>query len=150
MVHAAVCMERSFLIPDATVDEVVETCHKVLKDMGLKIMKTESAKEGKTAVLAGEGAVIPLLVRALSFPFSLGDYLKAAQRSGVHVVVSQRQDGVHLFSCGIALDEISGKEAKYTKEEMVEEVTNTMEAWDFEDKFTNKMKAVYPKMKEIE
>lgn len=150
MVHAAVCMEKSFLVPDATVDEVIETSHRVLKDMGLKIMKTETAKEGKTTVLAAEGAIVPLLFRALSFPFSLGDYIKTAQRSGVHVVVSQSENGVRLFSCGIALDEISGKEAKYTKEEMIEEVTDTMEAWDFEDKFINRMKAAYPKMKEIE
>lgn len=150
MVHAAVCMEKSYLIPDANVDEIIESCHRVLKEMGLKIMKTEASQEGKTTVLAGEGAIVPLLVRALSFPFSLGDYLKAAQRSGVHVVVSKGQDGVHLFSCGIALDELSGKEAKYTKEEMIEEVTDTMEAWDFEDKFINKMKAAFPRMKEIE
>ncbi len=150
MVDAAVCMAKSFLIPDANVDEVIETCHRVLKEMGLKIMKTEASQEGKTTVLAGEGAIVPLLVRALSFPFSLGDYVKAAQRSGVHVVVTQSEDGVRLFSCGIALDEISGKEAKYTKEEMIEEVTDTMEAWDFEDKFINKMKVVFPRMKEIE
>jgi hypothetical protein len=142
-------MEKSFLIPDANVDEVVEVCHRVLKEMGLKIMKTETAKEGKTTVLAGERAIVPLLVRALSFPFSLGEYIKAAQRSGVHVVVSQGQDGVRLFSCGIALDELSGKEAKYTKEEMIEEVTDTMEAWDFEGKFINRMKAAFPQMKEI-
>jgi hypothetical protein len=118
--------------------------------MGLKIMKTEASKEGKTTVLAGEGAVVPLLVRVLSYPFSLGDYLKAAQRSGVHVVVSQGQDGVRIFSCGIALDEISGKRAKYSKQEMIEEVTDTMEAWDFEGKFINRMKAAFPQMKEID
>jgi hypothetical protein len=143
-------MEKSFLIPDAKVDDVIEACHRVLKEMGLKIMKTEASKEGKTTVLAGEGAVVPLLVRALSYPFSLGDYLKAAQRSGVHVVVSQGQDGVRIFSCGIALDEISGKRAKYSKQEMIEEVTDTMEAWDFEGKFINRMKAAFPQMKEID
>ncbi len=150
MVDAAVCMEKSFLIPDANIDEVIETCHRVLREMGLKIMKTEASQEGKTTVLAGEGAIVPLLVRALSFPFSLGDYVKAAQRSGVHVVVTQSGDGVRLFSCGIALDEVSGREAKYTKEEMIEEVTDTMEAWDFEDRFINRMKVAFPRMKEIE
>jgi hypothetical protein len=33
---------------------------------------------------------------------------------------------------------------------MIEEVTDTMDAWDFEDKFINKMKAAFPRMKEID
>jgi hypothetical protein len=50
----------------------------------------------------------------------------------------------------MALDETTGKLARYTKEDLVEEVTNTMEALDFENKFINKIRVAFPKAKEIE
>jgi hypothetical protein len=150
MVHAAVCLERKYLIADATIDKVIDACHKALKEMGLKITEEKSAKEGKTTVLAKEGAMIPLVVKTLLFPFSISDYVKSAQRSGVHVVISQSKDGILLYSCGMALDETTGKLAEYTKEDLVEEVTNTMEALDFENKFINRIRVAFPKAKEIE
>jgi hypothetical protein len=150
MVHAAVCLERKYLIEDATLGEVIDACHKALKEMGLKITEEKSTKEGKTTVLAKEGAIIPLVMKTLLFPFSISDYAKSAQRSGVHVVVSQTKEGILLYSCGMALDETSGKLAKYSKDELVEEVTGTMEALDFENKFINKIRAAFPKAKETE
>lgn len=150
MVHAAVCLERKYLIADATIDKVIDACHKALKEMGLKITEEKSAEEGKTTVLAKEGAIIPLVMKTLLFPFSISDYVKSAQRSGVHVVISQSKGGILLYSCGMALEETSGKLARYTKEDLVEEVTNTMEALDFENKFINKIRVAFPKAKEIE
>ena len=148
MAEATSCLEREFVIKDATVDEVVDACNKAFKDMGLKITGEEFTKDGKTIVHAAEGALIPLMMKILLYPLRLGDYVKAAQRSGIHVAVSPAKDGVHLYTCGIALDERTGKLAEYTKEEFVEEATDIMEAWDFENGFINKIKAVFPKIKE--
>ena len=149
MVHGAVCLERKYVIRDATIESLIDACHKALKEMGLKITDEKSTKEGKTTVLAKEGALIPLVMKTLLFPFSISDYVKSAQRSGVHVVISQSKEGVLLYSCGIALDEISGKLAKYTKEDLMEELTDTMEALDFENKFINKIRAAFPRAEEI-
>ncbi|MCJ7559255.1 hypothetical protein MUO79_01390, partial [Candidatus Bathyarchaeota archaeon] len=68
---------------------------------------------------------------------------------GMHVVISPSKDGIHLYSCGIALDEITGKLAKYTKDEVVEEVTDTMEALDFENKFIKRILEHFPKSKQV-
>ena len=149
MVHAAVCLEKEVLIEDASVDEVISFCNEALKGMKLKIKKEESSRDGKTTIFASEGALIPLVMKTLLFPFSLGEYVRAAQRSGMHVVVSPGKDGIHLYSCGIALDEVTGKLAKYTKDEVVEEVTDTMEALDFENKFIKKILGHFPKAKQI-
>jgi hypothetical protein len=150
MSHEAVCLERRFLVPDAKVDDVALACQKAFKEMGLKVMKTERTKEGITTVLAGEGALVPLTLRALLYPFSLQQYVKAAQRSGVHVVISPSEEGTIIYSCGLALDELTGKPAKYVSDEDVEEITDTMEALDFENKFIKKIKELFPKTKEIE
>lgn len=150
MIDGAVCSERKFLIPEAKVDEVASACQKALKEMGLKIMETEKTKEGNTAVLAGESALVPLTLRTLLYPFSLQQYVKAAQRSGVHVVLSPSEEGVTLYSCGIVLDELTGKPAKHVSDEDEEEITGTLEALDFENKFINKIKEVFPKTKETE
>jgi hypothetical protein len=149
MVHAAVCLEKEVLIKDASVDEVISFCNEALKGMKLKIKKEESSRDGKTTIFASEGALVPLVLKTLLFPFSLGEYVKAAQRSGMHVVISPSKDGIHLYSCGIALDEITGKLAKYTKDEVVEEVTDTMEALDFENKFIKRILEHFPKSKQI-
>jgi hypothetical protein len=144
----SVCFEKKLLISNATVDEVVKVCHDVLRDMGLKIMKEESTKEGQTTVFAGEGALVPLMTKALLSPLGLD--IRAAQRSGIHIVISPSEKGIHLYACGLALDELNGKLEKYTKEELTEEVTDTLEAWDFEDKFIQKISTRFPKVKEIE
>ena len=150
MSHEAVCFERKFVILGANVDDVALACQKVLKEMGLKVMKTERTKEGSTAVLAGEGALVPLTLRTLLSPFSIQQYVKAAQRSGVHVVVSPSKEGTIVYSCGLALDELTGKPAKHLSEEDMDEITNTMEALDFENKFLKKIKDSFPKTREIE
>ena len=150
MSDEGVCLERKLVVPDATVEDVALACQRVFKEMGLKVMKTEKTKEGSTTVLAGEGALVPLTLRTLLYPFSIQQYVKAAQRSGVHVVISPSEEGTILYSCGLALDEITGKPAKEFTEEDMDEITNTMEALDFENKFLNKIKDLFPKTREIE
>jgi hypothetical protein len=149
MAHAAVCAERKFLIPGAKVDEVASACQRAFKEMGLKTMKSEKTKEGSTDVLAGEGALVPLTLRTLLYPFSLQQYVKAAQRSGVHVVISPSEEGVIIYSCGIALDELTGKPVEHLSDEDVEEIANTLEALDFETKFITKITKIFPKSVEI-
>jgi hypothetical protein len=150
MVHKAVCLERRLLVPGAKVDDVALACKKAFKEMGLKVIKTERTKEGSTSVFAREGALVPLTLRALLFPFSLQQYIKTAQRSGVHVAISPSEGGAIVYSCGLALDELTGKPAKYMSDEYMEELTDTMEALDFENKFLKKMKELFPKAKETE
>jgi hypothetical protein len=149
MAHEAVCLERKLLIPNAKIEDVASACEKAFKEMGLKVTKEEKTKEGSTIVLASEGALVPLTLRTLLYPFSLQQYVKAAQRSGVHVVISPSEEGIIVYSCGLALDELTGKPAKYSEED-VEEFTDTMEALDFENKFVRKMKSLFPKTREIE
>jgi hypothetical protein len=48
---------------------------------------------------------------------------------------------MHVYSCGLALDEVTGRLAEYTKDEVIEEVTNTLEALDFENKFIKRIRA---------
>jgi hypothetical protein len=150
MTHEAVCLERKILVPGANVEEVAAACQKAFKEMGLKIMKSEKTEEGKTDVLAGEGAIVPLTLRTLLYPFSLQQYIKSAQRSGVHLAISPSKEGVILYSCGLALDELTGKPAKYISDENLEEITDTMEALDFENKFIKKIRTTFPESKEIE
>jgi hypothetical protein len=149
MVDATVCFEREVLIEDASMDEVTSFCDEALKGMRLRIKKEESTRDGKATIFANEGALVPLMLKALLFPFSLGEYVKKAQRSGLHVLISPSEDGIHVYSCGLALDEFTGRLAKYTKDEVVEEVTNTMEALDFENKFIKKILGHFPKAKQI-
>src|SRR4030042_966416 len=148
MAHEGVCLERKLLVPDAKVDDVASACQRAFKEMGLKTMKTDKTSDGDTTVLAGEGALVPLTLRTLLYPFSIQQYIKAAQRSGVYVVISPSKDGVNIYSCGLALDELTGKPAKYDEED-VEEITDTMEALDFETGFLAKIKAIFPKTREI-
>lgn len=150
MSDEAVCFERKLAISDAKVDDVALACQKAFKEMGLRVMKTERTKEGSTTVLAGEGALVPLTLRTLLSPFSIQQYVKAAQRSGVHVVISPSEEGTIVYSCGLALDEITGKPAKHPSEEDMDEITNTMEALDFENKFLKKIKEFFPKTREME
>ncbi len=149
MTHQGVCVLREFIIPNVTVDKVIEVCCGLFKKMGLKILK-DTIRGGRTTVLAGEGALLPLTLRTLLFPFNLGEYVKTAQRSGVHVVASKESDGVHLRACGVALDEVSGKLEKYTKDEIMEEATGMLEAWDFENKFVSMLRTEFPELKEAQ
>jgi hypothetical protein len=150
MSDEAVCLERKLVVPDANVDEVSLACQKAFKEMGLKVMKTERTKEGSTIVLAGEGALVPLTLRTLLSPFSIQQYVKAAQRSGVHVVISPSQEGTIIYSCGLALDEITGKPAKSLSQEDMDDISNTLEALDFESKFIKEIKELFPETREIE
>jgi hypothetical protein len=149
MADAAVCAERKLLVPSAGVDEVASACQKTFKNMGLRVTKSEKTKEGSTDVLASEGALVPLTLRTLLYPFSLEQYVKAAQRSGVHVVIAPSKEGVIIYSCGLALDELTGKPAEYLSDDDVEEITNTLQALDFENKFIKKIKQIFPNTKEI-
>jgi hypothetical protein len=149
MVDATVCFEREVLIEDASMDEVTSFCDEALKEMRLRIEKEESTRDGKTTIFASEGALVPLLLKVLLFPFSLGEYVKMAQRSGLHVLISPSEDGIHVYSCGLALDDVTGRLTKYTKDEVVEEVTDTLEALDFENKFIKKILGHFPKAKQI-
>jgi hypothetical protein len=150
MSHEAVCLEKKLLIPEAKVEDVASACQKAFKEMGLKIMKTEKTSEGSTTVMAGEGALVPLTMRTLLYPFSMQQFVKAAQRSGVHVVISPSPEGVIVYSCGLALDELTGKPAKYASDEDIEEITDTLEALDFENKFITKIRTTFPKTRDIE
>lgn len=147
--HAAVCLEKEILIEGASVDEVTSFCNEALKEMRLRVKTEESTSDGKTTIFASEGALVPLVMKILLSPFNLSEYVKMAQRSGIHVLVSPRKDGIHVFSCGIALSEITGKPASYTKGEAVEEVTDAVEAWDFENRFIKKILEHFPKAKQI-
>jgi hypothetical protein len=149
MVHVAVCLEKEVLIKGTPIDGVISFCNEVLKEMRLKIEKEESARDGKTTIFASEGALIPLVLKTLLFPLSMNEYVKAAQRSGLHVVISPSEDGIHVYSCGIALDEVTGKLAKYTKDEVVEEVTDMMEALSFEDRFIKGLLKLFPEARQI-
>jgi hypothetical protein len=144
-----VCVERKLLIPGAKIEDVTAACQKAFKEMGLKIKQSEKTPDGSTTVMAGEGALVPLILRTLLYPFSVQEFIKAAQRSGVHVIVSPSKDGVVVYSCGLALDERTGKPAKYDEDD-VEEITDTLEAIDFENKFLKKLQLVFPGTKEIE
>jgi hypothetical protein len=150
MSSGAVCFERKFVIPNAKTDEVSSACQKAFKDMGLKVMKTEKSADGSATVLAGEGALLPLTVRTLLYPLSIQHYVKAAQRSGIHLVISPSPTGTVLYFCGLMLDEITGKPVEQLSDADMDEITNTIEALDFENKFLNKMKELFPKTREIE
>jgi len=150
MVHAAFCLKKEVLIQDASVDEVTSFCNETLKGMRLRIKTEESTGDGTTTIFASEGALVPLVLKTLLSPFNLDEYVKQAQRSGMHVVVSPSKDGIRVYSCGIALSEITGKQASYTKDEVAEEITDAAEAWDFENKFIKKILEHFPKAKQIE
>ncbi len=144
----SVCLERHFVIKDVSVEEVIHACNKILREMDLKIVEEVTSQRGLTTILAGEGALVPLITSALLNPLGLDDYLQTAQRTGIHVVISPEKHGVNLYVCGVAFDEIRGKK-KHTKEEVMEEVTETIESWHFEDRFTKKMCVVFPNMQEM-
>jgi hypothetical protein len=142
------CRERELFIPDVKMDKIVDVCNLALKEMKLKVIEEKSDVEGETTILAGEGALIPFLMKVLLHPIGLDDYIRAAQRSGIHVVLSPSKKGIHLYTCGIALNEVTGKLKEYTKEDIIEEVTDTLEESNFEDLFIKKIKTMFPRIKE--
>jgi hypothetical protein len=145
----SVCFEREILIVDTDVDKVVNACHEALKEIGLEVVKKELTKEGKITFFAGEGILVPFLTKALLYPLGLDDYVRSAQRSGIHIMISPSANGIHVNVCGIALDEVTAKLEEYTKEDLIEELTDTLEAWDFEDKFIKRILKNFPKSKEL-
>jgi len=150
MSSGAVCYERKFVIPNADVDEVFSACQKAFKNMGLRVMNTEKSSDGSETVLAGERALVPLTIRTLLYPLSIQHYVKAAQRSGIHVVISPSKAGTLLYFCGLMLDEITGKPMEDLSDADMDDITNTMEALDFENKFLTKIREMFPTMKEAE
>ncbi len=68
MTPDAVCLEKKMFIPEAKLEDVASVCHKVLKDMGLKITDEEKTKEGNITVMARERALVPLTLRTMLVP----------------------------------------------------------------------------------
>jgi hypothetical protein len=149
MSEPAVCSYRKLLIRDASLDQVTDVCKMALKEIGLKVKKSESTKEGTTSIFAAQGALIPLTMKILSHPFGEDDYLKSAQRSGIHLLIAPATDGVHISYCGIALNDATGRPEKYP-EVTIEEVTDTLDSLEFEDKFLKALKSASFKIEEIE
>jgi hypothetical protein len=146
--------ERKFLIPKASPAQVLDTINKALRDIGLKVTEEKVTEKGKTTILAAEGRIVPLIMKFLLTAIEaiappIEDYIRAAQRSGVHVVIQPAKNGITLSVYGIALNELSGKQDRYSKDEITEEVTDTLEAWEFEKKFIDKIKTKFPEIKEI-
>ena len=146
----AACMASEYVIGNATAGQVVAACRQIVDEMGLKVIKEESAKDGQISVLAGEGVLVPFVVKALLIPLGLDDFVRAAQRTGVHIGISPQDDGIHLYICGIALQEATGKFERYTQANLMEQVTDTMEAWDFKDRFVQKIKKKLPEIAKLE
>ncbi len=49
---------------------------------------------------------------------------------------------------GSALEEASGKFERFTEADLMEQITDTVEAWDFKDQFASKIKARFPTFEE--
>jgi hypothetical protein len=145
----AACMATEYVIRNATAEQVVDGCRQAVGEMGLQVIREESTDDGQISVLAGEGALVPFVVKALQVPLGLDDFVRAAQRTGVHIGISPQEEAIHLYVCGIALEETSGKFERFTEADLMEQVTDTMEAWDFKDQFAQKIKARFPKIEEV-
>ena len=148
MSQPSVCLNRKFIIRNVTVDQVVEEANKALGEMGLKIKK-EAVIEGKTSIFATEGALVPVVLKILTYPLGWYDFLRSAQRSGVHVLVAPGDDGVHIYVCGISLGPVHGRPEKYP-EITIKEVTDTLKDLDFEENFIKKVISVFPQAEEVE
>jgi hypothetical protein len=52
-------------------NEVIDACHKAFKNMSLNVTEEKSTQDGRTTVLAKEGALVPLVLRTLLFDRSV-------------------------------------------------------------------------------
>ena len=148
MSQPSVCLNRKFLIKNATVDQVVEEANKALREIGLKI-KREAVIDGKTSIFAAEGALAPITMKILTYPWGWSEFLRSAQRSGVHILVAPGAEGVYFYVCGISLGDLSGRPEKYS-EVTIQEVTDTLKDLDFEEKFIKAVVSVFPQTEEVE
>jgi len=147
MSEPTLCLNRKFLIKGATADQVISESHKAMKDLGLNV-KREATIDGKTSVFAVEGALVPIVMRVISYPWKMSEYVKSAQRAGIHVLVSQAPDGVYLYACGLSVNDLTGRPEKYP-EITVEEITDTLKALDFEEKFIKTVLAAFSDVQEL-
>ena len=145
MSEPAICSYRKLLVRDASVPQVEEACRKAIKDIGMKVKKEEPSEKGTISIFAAQGALVPLTMKVLSHPFGMDDYLKSAQRSGIHLLVAQAENGVNVTFCGLALGDTTGRPQKYP-EVTIEEVTDTLDDLEFEEKFIKALKTSFPKL----
>jgi hypothetical protein len=143
MSQPTICSNRLVLIRGSHPEAVVRAVEVALKEMGLKIKKSESFEGGKTSIFAAEGAWLPITLKMITFPLTIKDYTKSAQRGGIHLLVAPSGDGVQVNVCGLALDEVTGRPEKY-QEPSMEEVTDTLKSLDFEEKFINNLRLSFP------
>jgi hypothetical protein len=148
MSHPGVCSNRGVMIRGSTLEAVVEAVEVALKEMGLKIKKSESFEGGKTSIFAAEGAWLPIILKTITFPITIKDYVKSAQRGGIHVLVTPSDGGVLVNVCGLALSEVTGRPEKYPEPSM-EEVTDTLKSFQFEENFINNLKLSFPDLQEL-
>ncbi len=143
MSQPIICSNKLLIIKGSTTEAVVGAVEVALKNMGLKIKKSETFEGGKSSIFAAEGAWLPILFRALTLPLTIKDYSKSAQRGGIHLLVAPSDEGVRVNVCGLALSELTGRPEKYPEPSM-EEVTDTLEALDFEEKFISNLRLSFP------
>jgi hypothetical protein len=148
MSQPSVCLNRKFLIRNATVDQVVVEANRALQEIGLKI-KNESVVDGKTSIFAAEGALAPITMKILTYPLWWSEFLRSAQRSGVHILIAPGAEGVYFYVCGISLVNLRGRPEKYS-EVTIEEVTDTLKSLDFEEKFIKTVISVFPQTEELD
>jgi hypothetical protein len=148
MSHPSICENRKFIIKKANLDQVITACNEALNEMGFNVKKRESTSDGKTSIFAAEGAIIPLTMKILAYPFQAQDYMQSAQRSGIHVLIVPSQEAILLHVCGIALTNLTGRPEKY-QGEGIEEVTDTMKNLQFEERFIKKIGSAFPSIEEV-
>lgn len=147
MSEPSVCLNRKFLIKGASIDQVISESHRALKELGLKLKK-EATIEGNTSIFAAEGALVPITMRILSYPLRLSEYIRSAQRAGIHVLITAASEGIYMYVCGFSVGDLSGRPEKYS-EVSIEEVTDTLKALDFEEKFINTVISAFDNVQEI-
>lgn len=136
------------MIRGSSLEAVVEGVEAALKEMGLKVKKSETSEGGKTSIFAAEGAWLPIILKTISFPITIKDYTQSAQRGGIHVLVTPSNEGVLVNVCGLALTEVTGRPEKYPEPSM-EEVTDTLKSIKFEENFINNLRLSFPDLQEL-
>jgi hypothetical protein len=147
MSEPSVCLNRKFLIKGVSIDQVGSESHRILKEIGLKLKK-EATIDGNTSIFAAEGALVPITMRVISYPLRLSEYISSAQRAGIHILLTPAPDGVNMYVCGFSVGDLSGRPEKYP-EVSIEEVTDTLKALDFEEKFINTIVSSFADIKEV-